>query len=84
MLLKKDGMTNNTKITAFCDGAISCWNIVHSLEVHCVKASQKYWIDTILDSRMIELKYLYQPMLSNLIHLSIKCIMVKLRKLSRS
>ena len=32
---KKEGMTENTEITAFCDGATNCWNIVNSLEDHC-------------------------------------------------
>lgn len=28
-------MTENTEITAFCDGATNCWNIDDSLEAHC-------------------------------------------------
>ena len=28
-------MTENTEITAFCDGATNCWNIVNYLEDHC-------------------------------------------------
>lgn len=32
---KKEGMTKSTEITAFCDGATNCWNIVNSLESHC-------------------------------------------------
>ncbi len=32
---KKEGMSKNTEITAFCDGAANCWSIVDSLESHC-------------------------------------------------
>jgi hypothetical protein len=32
---QKEGLTANTTITAFCDGATNCWNIVDSLANHC-------------------------------------------------
>lgn len=32
---QKEGLTTNTNITAFCDGATNCWNIVDSLADHC-------------------------------------------------
>ena len=32
---QKEGLTTNTEITAFCDGATNCWNIVDSLASHC-------------------------------------------------
>ena len=35
MRQKKEGMSKNTKITAFCDRAANCWSIVDSLESHC-------------------------------------------------
>lgn len=31
----KQGMTAKTKITALCDGANNCWNVVQSLEKEC-------------------------------------------------
>ena len=31
----KQGMTIKTDITALCDGANNCWNVVESLEKHC-------------------------------------------------
>ena len=31
----KEGMSKNTKITAFCDGAANCWSIVDSLTPYC-------------------------------------------------
>ncbi|PCH54954.1 MAG: ISKra4 family transposase [Legionellales bacterium] len=33
---QKQGMTADTKITALCDGAKNCWNIVNSLEGECL------------------------------------------------
>lgn len=32
---EKQGMTGNTVITAICDGADNCWNVVESLKSHC-------------------------------------------------
>jgi hypothetical protein len=32
---QKEGLTASTEITAFCDGAANCWNIVDSLANHC-------------------------------------------------
>ena len=32
---KKEGLTENTKITALCDGADNCWNIIDYLEKYC-------------------------------------------------
>jgi hypothetical protein len=32
---QKEGMSKNTKITAFCDGAANCWSIVDSLAPYC-------------------------------------------------
>ena len=32
---QKEGMSKNTKITAFCDGATNCWTIVDSLAPYC-------------------------------------------------
>ena len=32
---RKEGLTKNTKITALCDGADNCWNIIDSLKKHC-------------------------------------------------
>lgn len=31
----KEGMTQNTVVTALCDGAVNCWNIVESLKPLC-------------------------------------------------
>ena len=31
---QEQGMTQNTKLTALCDGAVNCWTIVDSLEPH--------------------------------------------------
>jgi hypothetical protein len=33
--LKKQGMTENTIVTALADGALNCWSVVLSLEPHC-------------------------------------------------
>lgn len=32
---KKQGLTKETNITAICDGAVNCWNIINSLKSHC-------------------------------------------------
>src|SRR5574343_1637764 len=32
---QKEGMSKNTKITAFCDGATNCWSVVDSLTPYC-------------------------------------------------
>jgi hypothetical protein len=40
---KKEGLTKNTKVTALCDGASNCWNVIESLKPHCQE------IDAILD-----------------------------------
>lgn len=32
---QKEGMSKNTKITAFCDGASNCWSVVDSLAPYC-------------------------------------------------
>jgi hypothetical protein len=32
---QKEGMSKNTKITAFCDGAANCWSVVDSLAPYC-------------------------------------------------
>ena len=32
---KKQGLSDQTKITALCDGADNCWNIADSLREHC-------------------------------------------------
>ena len=32
---QKEGMSKNTKITAFCDGAANCWSVVDSLTPYC-------------------------------------------------
>jgi len=47
----KQGMTPETKITALCDGAANCWNIVDSLEGHCQS------IERILDWFHITMKF---------------------------
>ncbi len=33
--LRKQGMTENTTVTALADGALNCWSVVLSLEPHC-------------------------------------------------
>jgi hypothetical protein len=33
--LRKQGMTENTIVTALADGALNCWSVVLSLEPHC-------------------------------------------------
>lgn len=47
----KQGMTLETKMTALCDGAVNCWNIVDSLEGHC------HSIERILDWHHIAMKF---------------------------
>jgi hypothetical protein len=47
----KQGMTSETTITALCDGASNCWNIVDSLEEHCQS------IERILDWYHIAMKF---------------------------
>ena len=47
----KQGMTLETKITALCDGAVNCWNIVDALEKHCQS------IERILDWHHIAMKF---------------------------
>ena len=47
----KQGMTSETKMTALCDGASNCWNIVDSLEGHCQS------IERILDWHHIAMKF---------------------------
>ena len=31
----KEGLTKNTEVTAFADGAKNCWNVIKSLKSHC-------------------------------------------------
>jgi hypothetical protein len=45
------GMTKNTNITALCDGAANCWNVVRSLIDYCAK------ITSILDWFHIAMKF---------------------------
>ncbi len=47
----KQGMTSETKMTALCDGATNCWNIVNALEGHCQS------IERILDWHHIAMKF---------------------------
>ena len=47
----KQGMTLQTKITAICDGAKNCWDIVDSLEKHC------HSIERVLDWHHIAMKF---------------------------
>ena len=47
----KQGMTSETKMTAICDGASNCWNIVDSLGGHCQS------IERILDWHHIAMKF---------------------------
>jgi hypothetical protein len=47
----KQGMTLETKMTALCDGAANCWNIVNALEGHCQS------IERILDWHHIAMKF---------------------------
>ncbi len=37
---QKQGMTVETKVTALCDGAANCWNVVNSLEDQCLKITK--------------------------------------------
>jgi len=37
---QKQGMTIETNITALCDGAANCWNVVESLEEQCNKITK--------------------------------------------
>lgn len=48
---KLQGLTKKTKITALCDGASNCWNIIDSLE------SESSSIDRILDWFHIAMKF---------------------------
>lgn len=36
---KKQGLNKNTKLTALCDGADNCWNVVEYLEGHCAQVT---------------------------------------------
>ncbi len=47
----KQGMTAETKMTALCDGAANCWDIVGSLEKHCCS------LERILDWHHIAMKF---------------------------
>ncbi|MBN9344439.1 MAG: hypothetical protein BGO76_03390 [Caedibacter sp. 38-128] len=47
----KQGITPQTKITAICDGAKNCWDIVDSLEKHCDS------IERVLDWHHIAMKF---------------------------
>lgn len=47
----KQGMTLKTKMTALCDGASNCWNIVDALEEHC------HSVERILDWHHIAMKF---------------------------
>jgi hypothetical protein len=47
----KQGMTPETKITAICDGATNCWDVVNSLEKKC------HSIERILDWHHIAMKF---------------------------
>ena len=47
----KQGMTLETNMTALCDGAANCWNIVDALEGHCKS------IERILDWHHIAMKF---------------------------
>ena len=47
----KQGMTKETKMTALCDGARNCWNIVDSLESHC------HSVERILDWFHISMRF---------------------------
>jgi hypothetical protein len=47
----KQGMTPETKLTAICDGATNCWDIVDSLEKKC------HSIERILDWHHIAMKF---------------------------
>jgi hypothetical protein len=37
---QKEGMSKNTAITAFCDGAANCWSVVDSLAPYCKKITK--------------------------------------------
>ena len=47
----KQGMTAETKMTAICDGAVNCWDVVDSLEKHCCS------VERILDWHHIAMKF---------------------------
>ena len=32
---RKQGLSNKTHVTAVCDGAVNCWQVVEALEPHC-------------------------------------------------
>lgn len=36
---KKQGLNKNTQLTALCDGADNCWNVIAYLENHCAKVT---------------------------------------------
>jgi hypothetical protein len=38
--LQKEGLSSQTTITAFCDGASNCWSVVDSLQSHCGKITK--------------------------------------------
>ena len=37
---QKEGLSKNTIITAFCDGAANCWSVVDYLEPYCKKINK--------------------------------------------
>lgn len=37
---QKQGLTKKTKVTALCDGAKNCWNIIDVLKPHCKKVEE--------------------------------------------
>ena len=48
---RKQGLDKSTQVTALCDGAANCWNIVDSIESHCAA------ITRILDWFHIAMKF---------------------------
>ena len=47
----KQGLTKNTRITAICDGAKNCWNVIDNLEDY------SYSIERILDWHHVAMKF---------------------------
>ena len=78
---EKEGMSKNTKITAFCDGAANCSSIVDSLAPYCREITKILDWFHILQAYDKAANVLCLNIRNNLMLLNIRCGTVKLWKL---
>lgn len=65
---QKEGLTKETCVTAFCDGAANCWSIVDSLQPHCkeiTKILDWYHIRQAYDRAMMALPKYHEQLKSS-------------------